>query len=142
MHSAPKKEKRQVLCCMLQGKPTLSFQIGIFGLRGWLLHGLFSFLYFYLKCGYFAECLISRYNFVFPLISVSAVAKKRPAFYGRILPVLLGLHPTSHVVSGVHVYGTRHVLKCALLSCLESKHPGAAPVLLFLEFSTLVSQRI
>ncbi|KAK4742576.1 hypothetical protein SAY87_000577 [Trapa incisa] len=69
---------------------------------------------------------LSSLTVIVLLNSVSAVAKKRPAFYGRILPVFLGLHPTSHVVNGVHIYGTRHSLKCALLSCLESKHPGAA----------------
>ncbi|KAK4748216.1 hypothetical protein SAY87_014802 [Trapa incisa] len=70
---------------------------------------------------------LSSLTIIVLLNSVSAVAKKRPAFYGRILPVLLGLHPTSHIVNGVHIYGTRHSLKCALLSCMESKHPGAAP---------------
>ncbi|XVF08283.1 hypothetical protein REPUB_Repub06bG0213100 [Reevesia pubescens] len=59
--------------------------------------------------------------------SLSAIAKKRPAFYGRILPVLLSLDPPSFVIKGVHVYGAHHALKNALLSCLKCTHPSAAP---------------
>ncbi|OWM81734.1 uncharacterized protein LOC116195754 [Punica granatum] len=70
---------------------------------------------------------LSSLTIIVLINSVSAVAKKRPAFYGRILPVLLGLDSISHVVNGVHIYGARHALKNAFLSCLESKHPGAAP---------------
>ncbi|CAI9097243.1 OLC1v1033622C5 [Oldenlandia corymbosa var. corymbosa] len=54
--------------------------------------------------------------------SLSAIASKRPAFYGRILPVLLGLEPSSSRGKGVH-----HALKTAFLSCLNCAHPGAAP---------------
>lgn len=54
--------------------------------------------------------------------SLSAIASKRPAFYGRILPVLLGLDPSSSGGKGV-----RHALKNAYLSCLNCTHPGAAP---------------
>ncbi|GAV75491.1 DUF3453 domain-containing protein/Symplekin_C domain-containing protein [Cephalotus follicularis] len=59
--------------------------------------------------------------------SLSEIAKKRPAYYGRILPVLLGLDPPSSVIKGVHVLGARHALKNAFLSCLKSTHPAAAP---------------
>ncbi|XP_022745642.1 uncharacterized protein LOC111295979 isoform X2 [Durio zibethinus] len=59
--------------------------------------------------------------------SLSAIAKKRPAYYGRILPVLLSLDPPSYVIKGVHVYGAHHALKNALLSCLKCTHPSAAP---------------
>ncbi|KAB2046735.1 hypothetical protein ES319_D01G256300v1 [Gossypium barbadense] len=59
--------------------------------------------------------------------SLSAIAKKRPAYYGRILPVLLSLDPPSFVIKGVHVYGAHHALKNALLSCLKCTHPSAAP---------------
>ncbi|CAK9133852.1 unnamed protein product [Ilex paraguariensis] len=59
--------------------------------------------------------------------SLSAIAKKRPAFYGRILPVLLGLDLSSTVSKGLHVSGVHHALKNAFLSCLNCTHPGAAP---------------
>ncbi|TYI44853.1 hypothetical protein ES332_A01G267400v1 [Gossypium tomentosum] len=58
--------------------------------------------------------------------SLSAIAKKRPAYYGRILPVLLSLDLPSFVIKGVHVYGAHHALKNALLSCLKCTHPSAA----------------
>ncbi|KAK1562008.1 hypothetical protein Q3G72_004851 [Acer saccharum] len=59
--------------------------------------------------------------------SLSAIARKRPAYYGRILPVLLGLDPPVSVIKGLHVSGSHHALKNALLSCLKCTHPGAAP---------------
>ncbi|XP_021289459.1 uncharacterized protein LOC110420462 [Herrania umbratica] len=59
--------------------------------------------------------------------SLSAIAKKRPAYYGRILSVLLGLDSPSVVIKGVHVYGAHHALKNALLSCLKCTHPSAVP---------------
>ncbi|XP_007026695.2 PREDICTED: uncharacterized protein LOC18597540 [Theobroma cacao] len=59
--------------------------------------------------------------------SLSGIAKKRPAYYGRILSVLLGLDSPSVVIKGVHVYGAHHALKNALLSCLKCTHPSAAP---------------
>ncbi|KAK2656710.1 hypothetical protein Ddye_009762 [Dipteronia dyeriana] len=59
--------------------------------------------------------------------SLSAIARKRPAYYGRILPVLLSLDPPISVIKGLHVSGSHHALKNALLSCLKCTHPGAAP---------------
>ncbi|XP_058214534.1 uncharacterized protein LOC131326009 [Rhododendron vialii] len=59
--------------------------------------------------------------------SLSAIAKKRPAFYGRILPVLLGLDPSSFVNKGFRVSGVHHALKNAFICCLNCTHPGAAP---------------
>ncbi|XP_058110235.1 uncharacterized protein LOC131253301 isoform X3 [Magnolia sinica] len=59
--------------------------------------------------------------------SLSAIAKKRPLFYGRILPVLLGLDPSCSVIKGVQVSGAHHALKNAFLACLKCTHPGAAP---------------
>ncbi|GJZ73788.1 symplekin isoform X1 [Tanacetum coccineum] len=58
---------------------------------------------------------------------LSAIAKKRPAFYGRILPVLLRLDPSSAAVKAGHVSGVHHALKNAFLSCLRCTHPGAVP---------------
>ncbi|KAL8516577.1 hypothetical protein ACS0TY_015007 [Phlomoides rotata] len=58
--------------------------------------------------------------------SLLAVARKRPAFYGRILPVLLGLDPSSSVSKGMHLAGVHHALKNAFESCLNCTHPGAA----------------
>jgi len=62
------------------------------------------------------------------LTSLSAIAIKRPSFYGRILPVLMGLDPSNYVVKVLHVYGVQHALKNAFLSCLKCSHPSAVPV--------------
>ena len=63
------------------------------------------------------------------MFSLSAIAKRRPAFYGRILPVLFGLDPPLNVIRSVQVPGADYALKNAFTSCLQScKHPGAAPV--------------
>ncbi|KAL6574602.1 hypothetical protein OROMI_011887 [Orobanche minor] len=59
--------------------------------------------------------------------SLSAVATKRPAFYGRILPVLLGLDPSSSAEKGMQLAGVHRALKNAFESCLNCSHPGAAP---------------
>ncbi|KAK9168130.1 hypothetical protein Syun_000270 [Stephania yunnanensis] len=59
--------------------------------------------------------------------SLSTIAKKRPAFYGRILPVLLGLDPPISVIKGVRFAGVHHVLKISFLSCLKCTHQGAVP---------------
>ncbi|GFY82372.1 HEAT repeat-containing protein [Actinidia rufa] len=61
------------------------------------------------------------------ITSLSAIAKKRPAFYGRILPVLLSLDPSGPVNKGVRVSGAHHALRKAFLSCLQCTHTGAAP---------------
>lgn len=58
---------------------------------------------------------------------LSAIATKRPAFYGRILPVLLSLNPSSSDSNEKHVSGVYHALKTAFISCLNCTHPGAAP---------------
>ncbi|XP_055812650.1 uncharacterized protein LOC129882403 [Solanum dulcamara] len=58
---------------------------------------------------------------------LSAIATKRPAFYGRILPVLLSLNPSSSDGNEKHVSGVHHALKTAFISCLNCRHPGAAP---------------
>lgn len=58
---------------------------------------------------------------------LSAIATKRPAFYGRILPVLLSLNPSSSDGNEKHVSGVHHALKTAFISCLNCTHPGAAP---------------
>ncbi|XP_050893645.1 uncharacterized protein LOC127100478 isoform X2 [Lathyrus oleraceus] len=59
--------------------------------------------------------------------SLSAIAIDRPAFYGRILPVLLSLEPSSSVVNGVCVSAAHHALKKAFLTCTKCTHPSAAP---------------
>ncbi|KAK4253268.1 hypothetical protein QN277_010592 [Acacia crassicarpa] len=59
--------------------------------------------------------------------SLSAIAKDRPTFYGRILPVLLGLEPSRSVVNGICVTAVHHALKKAFLTCLKCTHPSAAP---------------
>ena len=45
-----------------------------------------------------------------------------------VLPVLLGLDPSSSAVKSGHVSGVHHTLKNAFLSCLRCTHPGAVPV--------------
>ncbi|XP_026425320.1 uncharacterized protein LOC113321634 [Papaver somniferum] len=70
---------------------------------------------------------LSNLTIIVLINSLSTIANKRPAFYGRILPVLLGLEPSSSVVKGVRVTGAHHALKKAFLSCLQCTHPGAAP---------------
>lgn len=59
--------------------------------------------------------------------SLSAIAIERPAFYGRILPVLLSLEPSTSVVNGVCVSAAHLALKKAFLTCTECTHPSAAP---------------
>ncbi|CAL9191172.1 uncharacterized protein LOC135583873 [Musa acuminata AAA Group] len=59
--------------------------------------------------------------------SLSAIATKRPSFYGRILPVLLGLDPAISIVKGVEVPGAHHALKTAFVACLECTHSSAEP---------------
>lgn len=72
---------------------------------------------------------------LFPFIpSLSAIATKRPVFYGRIMPVLLSLNPSSSDGNEKHVSGVYHTLKTAFLSCLNCTHPGAAPVISFIFF--------
>ncbi|KNA19015.1 hypothetical protein SOVF_065440 isoform A [Spinacia oleracea] len=58
---------------------------------------------------------------------LSAIAVKRPSFYGRILPVLLGLDPSNSVIKGLHAYGVQNALKNAFLSCLKCAYPSATP---------------
>ncbi|CAH8269709.1 unnamed protein product [Arabidopsis lyrata] len=58
--------------------------------------------------------------------SLSSVAKKRPAYCGRILPVLLSLDPLSFL-KGVHAAAANLALKTVFLSCLKCTHPAAAP---------------
>ncbi|CAL0329563.1 unnamed protein product [Lupinus luteus] len=59
--------------------------------------------------------------------SLSAIAIDRPAFYGRILPVLLSLEPSSSVVNGYRVTAAHLSLKNAFLTCSKCTHPSAAP---------------
>ncbi|KAG9453394.1 hypothetical protein H6P81_006298 [Aristolochia fimbriata] len=59
--------------------------------------------------------------------SLSAIAKRRPSYYGHILPVLLSLDPSNSVVKGVPIAGANHALKNAFTSCLDCSHPGVAP---------------
>ncbi|KAL2337748.1 hypothetical protein Fmac_012194 [Flemingia macrophylla] len=59
--------------------------------------------------------------------SLSGIAIDRPAFYSRILPVLLSLEPSSSVVNGVCVSAAHLALKNAFLACSKCTHPSAAP---------------
>lgn len=59
--------------------------------------------------------------------SLSGIARKRPALYGRIMAVLLALDPSTSANIGMHVLGAHYPLKNAFLACLKCTHPGAAP---------------
>ncbi|XP_022151495.1 uncharacterized protein LOC111019424 [Momordica charantia] len=59
--------------------------------------------------------------------SLSTIARRRPAFYGRILPVLLGLDRSGTIFNGLHAPGVHYALKNAFLTCLKCTHPGALP---------------
>eukprot|EP00257_Ricinus_communis_P020865 XP_015580215.1 uncharacterized protein LOC8265046 isoform X1 [Ricinus communis] len=59
--------------------------------------------------------------------SLATIAKKRPPYYGRILPVLLGLGPSGSGIEVMHAPGSNHALENAFLTCLKCTHPGAAP---------------
>jgi hypothetical protein len=61
--------------------------------------------------------------------SLSAIAQRRPSFYGRILPVLLSLDPASSIIK-LRVPGAFHALKSAFSACLECTHSSAEPVFL------------
>ncbi|XP_010543210.1 PREDICTED: uncharacterized protein LOC104816196 isoform X2 [Tarenaya hassleriana] len=58
--------------------------------------------------------------------SLSSVAKKRPAYCGRILPVLLSFDPPAFV-KGVNAAAAHRALKTVFLYCLKCTHPTAAP---------------
>ncbi|XP_065852529.1 uncharacterized protein [Euphorbia lathyris] len=59
--------------------------------------------------------------------SLATVAKRRPPYYGRILPVLLGLGPSGSVNEVMRASGANHALRNAFLTCLKCTHPGATP---------------
>ncbi|XP_073134260.1 uncharacterized protein [Henckelia pumila] len=70
---------------------------------------------------------VSNLMIIVLIKSLSAIARKRPAFYGRILPVLLGLDPSVAASEDFHISGSRHALKNAFECCLTCTHPGAVP---------------
>ncbi|XP_073277108.1 uncharacterized protein [Primulina huaijiensis] len=70
---------------------------------------------------------VSNLMIIVLIKSLSTVARKRPAFYGRILPVLLGLDPSVSASEDFHISGSRHALKNAFECCLNCTHPGAVP---------------
>lgn len=57
--------------------------------------------------------------------SLAAIAKKRPALYGRILPVLLGIDLNCESGKGGQVASVQHALKTAFLAFLKCTQPGA-----------------
>ncbi|KAJ8898989.1 hypothetical protein K2173_008491 [Erythroxylum novogranatense] len=59
--------------------------------------------------------------------SLATIAKKRPAYYGRILSVLLSLDPSRSAIEGVYASGAHLALRNSLLTCLKCTHPGAKP---------------
>ncbi|CAM0907456.1 unnamed protein product [Alopecurus aequalis] len=58
--------------------------------------------------------------------SLSAIAQRRPSFYGRILPVLLSLEPANTIIK-MQVPGAFHALKSAIDACLKCTHSSAEP---------------
>lgn len=59
--------------------------------------------------------------------SLSTIALRRPSFYGRILPVILGLDHSHSGIKGVLI-GADNTLKKAFISLLQCTHPSATPV--------------
>ncbi|KAF3331748.1 symplekin isoform X1 [Carex littledalei] len=60
--------------------------------------------------------------------SLSAIAQRRPSFYGRILPVLLSLDPSSSLLmKEVQIPGAFHALKNAFSECFKCTHSSAEP---------------
>ncbi|KAJ1699001.1 hypothetical protein LUZ63_007513 [Rhynchospora breviuscula] len=60
--------------------------------------------------------------------SLSAIAQRRPSFYGRILPVLLCLDPSSSLLmKEMQIPGAFHALKNAFSECLKCTHSSAEP---------------
>ncbi|XP_057851293.1 uncharacterized protein LOC131061569 [Cryptomeria japonica] len=59
--------------------------------------------------------------------SLAAIAKKRPALCGRIMPVLLGFDPNTEAGRGGQVASVLHALKTAFLGILKCTHHGAMP---------------
>lgn len=58
--------------------------------------------------------------------SLSTIALRRPSFYGRILPVILGLDHSHSGIKGVLI-GADNTLKKAFISLLQCTHPSATP---------------
>ncbi|XP_024535629.1 symplekin isoform X2 [Selaginella moellendorffii] len=59
--------------------------------------------------------------------SLAAIAKRRPSFYGRILPVLLSLGPSCEAIKGGQVASVVTALKNAFVQLLKCTYPAAAP---------------
>ncbi|XP_020578838.1 uncharacterized protein LOC110023662 isoform X2 [Phalaenopsis equestris] len=59
--------------------------------------------------------------------SLSVIARRRPSFFGRILPVLLSLDPEMSVIKGVQVPRAHHALKNAFMACMQCTHSSAVP---------------
>lgn len=65
---------------------------------------------------------LSNLTIIVLVKGLSTLAARRPSFYGRILPVLLGLDRSCSAGKVVH-----HALKNAFICCLNCSHSGAAP---------------
>ncbi|KAH7841057.1 hypothetical protein Vadar_025042 [Vaccinium darrowii] len=65
------------------------------------------------------------------IVLINSYCEEKTFLYGRILPVLFGLEPSSFVNKGFRVSGAHHALKNACICCLNCTHPGAAPVWIF-----------
>ncbi|KAF3331746.1 Symplekin [Carex littledalei] len=59
--------------------------------------------------------------------SLTAIAQRRPAFYGRILPVLLDLNPSNSLLKEVQLLSVLQALKNAYSECLKCVHSTAEP---------------
>ncbi|KAM3392508.1 hypothetical protein ACQJBY_013577 [Aegilops geniculata] len=70
--------------------------------------------------------LLSTSMIIVFVTSLSAIAQRRPSFYGRILPVLLSLDPANTIIK-VQVPGAFHALKSAIDACLKCTHSSAEP---------------
>ncbi|VAH25854.1 unnamed protein product [Triticum turgidum subsp. durum] len=70
--------------------------------------------------------LLSTSMIIVFVTSLSAIAQRRPSFYGRILPVLLSLDPANTIIK-VQIPGAFHALKSAIDACLKCTHSSAEP---------------
>ncbi|KAI4968377.1 hypothetical protein ZWY2020_058032 [Hordeum vulgare] len=70
--------------------------------------------------------LLSTSMIIVFVTSLSAIAQRRPSFYGRILPVLLSLDPANTIIK-VQVPDSFHALKSAIDACLKCTHSSAEP---------------
>lgn len=66
--------------------------------------------------------------FVALLISLAAIARKRPLHYSSILPTLLGFDPNFETLKGGHPASIQYAIRTAFLGFLRCTHPAIIEV--------------